>query len=297
MAGISSSLSWRAKQVARWTVPPAISGRVGRVARAVRDWRVSKQPDLSRNRDVRDRHRGERAFVVATGPSIKQQNLTALRGELVFGVSNFFVHPDYDAIKPAYHCIAPYHHELAPHAWDAWMDEVAEKTGNATLVFGQNDKARNTAGDRFAERDIRWLELRGRTPLEELKQIDLSRPLPSPQSVPVMALYSAIGMGCREIVLLGCDHDWILHMGESRHFYAEREHAMNRKGHNEWYEPGYGDQWRCYHRLWTQYEAIHAIAARQGVTIRNATAGGLLDVFERIRLEDVVGQPVQRRAA
>ena len=41
--------------------------------------------------------------------------------------------------------------------------------------------------------------------------------MPVPQSVTAMACYAALYMGFSEIVLLGCDHDWILHLDTSTH--------------------------------------------------------------------------------
>jgi hypothetical protein len=40
--------------------------------------------------------------------------------------------------------------------------------------------------------------------------------------------------------------------------------------------------------LWRQYRAIRRTADAASVKILNATAGGLLDVFPRVRLETVI---------
>jgi hypothetical protein len=52
--------------------------------------------------------------------------------------------------------------------------------------------------------------------------------VPSPQSVTIMALEVALYMGFKNIYLLGCDHDWILHLDTSRHFYEENQHVFVR---------------------------------------------------------------------
>ena len=131
------------------------------------------------------------------------------------------------------------------------------------------------------------MDLQPGAPLSQLESlgVDLTRALPSPQSVTIMALYAAIYMGFSEVYLLGCDHDWILHLNQSRHFYAESQHALNRDGYNEWSAPGLDTYFKDYLRLWKQYQALRKVAEQRGVRIINATAGGLLDVFPRTRFE------------
>jgi hypothetical protein len=99
-----------------------------------------------------------------------------------------------------------------------------------------------------------------------------------------MALLVALYMGFGHIYLLGCDHDWILHINESRHFYTEDQHALNRNAYNEWYGTDFESQCQDYIRLWQQYKAIQRVATSSTVHIANATAGGLLDVFPRVDL-------------
>jgi len=113
--------------------------------------------------------------------------------------------------------------------------------------------------------------------------------MPAPQSVSIMALYAAIYMGFGEIVLLGCDHDWILHLDESRHFYDEKQHALNRNGYSEWFGARLDDYCKDYVNLWAQYRTLGKLAADRGVRILNATNGGLLDVFPRVQLQNVLG--------
>jgi hypothetical protein len=113
--------------------------------------------------------------------------------------------------------------------------------------------------------------------------------VPAPQSVTVMALYLALYLGCDPIHLLGCDHDWILHVNQSTHFYSEGQHALVRGNYNEWFGGDFGTYCEDYVRLWQQYRALRAAAAKRSTRILNATAGGLLDVFQRVNYESVTG--------
>jgi N-acetylneuraminate synthase len=260
---------------------------------------VVRQLDtMAANRALKDRHAGQRCFVLATGPSIKKQSLGRLAGQTCISVSNFFVHPDAAAIAPRYHVIAPHHPPITEEAWAAWMREVATGTGDAALLFGVTDIERNAAAGCFAGRQ--QFHLGFGTPIDLLTAhgADLTRPLPTPQSVTVMACYAALYMGFSEIVLLGCDHDWILHLNVSSHFYGEEKHALNQAGYQEYFgERGFDGYCGDYVRLWEQYRAVKAVADSRGCRIINATAGGLLDVFPRASLESLLDGSAEQRAA
>ena len=57
----------------------------------------------TKNVELKDRHLGERCFVVGNGPSINSQNLRLLKDEMTFFVNRAFLLPDYEYIKPTYH--------------------------------------------------------------------------------------------------------------------------------------------------------------------------------------------------
>ncbi|HMB96326.1 MAG TPA: N-acetylneuraminate synthase family protein, partial [Tepidisphaeraceae bacterium] len=114
---------------------------------------VQQEQLIKLNRPLRDRHAGQRCFIIATGPSIRQQDLSKLAGENIIAVSNLFVHPEYQTIAPKYHCIAQFHKPITEEAWQAWMDELAAKSGDAKLFFGVRDRDRNLRDGRFEGRN------------------------------------------------------------------------------------------------------------------------------------------------
>lgn len=260
---------------------------------------VQQEQLLQSNRTLRDRHAGQRCFIVATGPSISKQDLRLLQGETCIGLSNLFVHADYSKIAPKYHCIAPFHKPITEEGWQTWMDELAAKSGNAELFFGVRDHDRNMQNGRFLDRSAHFLSFSGKASAEQIcgLGIDLTRTMPWPQSVTIMALYAAVYMGFSDIYLLGCDHDWVMKINQSSHFYDERQHALNRSGYNEWHNHAMDEVCKSYLRLWEQYRAVKQAADSRGTRIFNATIGGLLDVFPRISLESAIAPQSQRAAA
>lgn len=248
---------------------------------------------LRHNQHIYQSHAGESGYIIATGPSIAKQDLSQLEGKFCISVSNFFVHPIFETIKPAFHCIAPYHPPITEDAWQLWMDELASHHGSSRLVFSMTDYQRNQQNQRFATDEKYFLAMGGPIAPMTPTHLNLTRRLAGPQSVTVMALYLALWLGLKRIYLIGCDHDWILHAGESRHFYEESKHALNREGYNEWHQATERTklqiEFSSNARLWEQYQSIRRMAFSMGCEIYNLTEGGLLDVFPRMTLQSVVG--------
>lgn len=280
------------KRIAWWTVPAGVYEWVGRHLpighRESTAFEEERQAVLAANAALRNSHRGQRCFILATGPSIRAQNLKPLRDEVCIAVSNFFMHPDYAYIQPRYHCIAPYHPPITEDAWQEWMDELNMHT-QSILVFGHSDRERNERGGRFADREHYYLAFRDPAKVDTSDGIDLTQPVADVHSVPTMALQLAMYMGFSKIYLLGCDHDWILHIERSQHFYDESQHAFMRHGYDEWNREDFASYCQRYVTLWDQYKWVRAIAQRQGVQIFNATPGSLLDVFPRADFARIVG--------
>jgi hypothetical protein len=116
----------------------------------------------------------------------------------------------------------------------------------------------------------------------------LDRLLPGVSSVSIMALLVALYLGCREIYLLGTDHtSFNLSTGQYayNHFYTGQ--ARNSLGE----QPPPADlesEFASNAALWRQYKLVREIAREMNVSIQNASAGGLLDVFPRIDLKELL---------
>ena len=126
------------------------------------------------------------------------------------------------------------------------------------------------------------------SPLTAQGMINFSKRLPIIQTSPHIAVYLSLYLDVKEIYLLGVDHDWILHIGETRHFYDEKKSALAQTGYNEWLESDLGTECEAYGRLWKIYRQIRTYATKHKVVIINATTGSLLDVFPRANLEEIL---------
>jgi len=245
---------------------------------------------LAQNERFRSLHKDRRrCFILCTGPSIKTQDLRVLKGETCIAASNFCVHPQYAEIKPEYYCIPKV--GIPPATVDTvvqWFKDIALKMGGATMFLSHGDRQMVQDHHLFEGKTVHYLAFGRSWDSVEKQGIDLTRPLPRIQSVPVMALQIAIFLGFKEIYLLGCDHDHLLHHGITLHFYEKHEHAVSRhytQKNTEW--SAYEEEVRQFGLLCSQYRALRSWAEPRGIRIYNATPGGMLNTFERVRFESL----------
>lgn len=253
-------------------------------------WDIDAPSDdtiLKKNCVLQNRHLGERCFILANGPSIKKQKLECLKEEVCIVVSDFDYHQDYNVIKPQYHCISPYHPPGVEEDWHKRMERIYKNSENATMIFGLTDCERNSVDGLFKDRQVHYLKFTGEWKDILLNGIDLTKPVPKGRSVPIMALFVALYMGFKQIFLMGCDHDWILHSESYSYFYKDNQDNQCPKGYNPLFGTDFEAEARWNIILWQQYKMIRRITSKMACRIYNATDGGLLDVFPRVSYESL----------
>jgi hypothetical protein len=244
---------------------------------------------LSANSIFHNAHQNERCFILATGPSIRHQNLADLKGEMCIAVSNFYLHPDFSAIQPAYYCLAPWHPPHGEMAYVDLVDNVLRASRLSKVYLGLSDLAKTKSLRSQHQSRMFYLNLDQAQANHNNQQLDITSNLLSPESVTIMAIQIAIYMGFREIYLLGVDHDAILNTSTqfaNAHFYEETQ-AILKTDVGE-----FKSALISYLRLWGQYEYLKCVASQKGIQIFNATPGGLLDVFERRCLQSILDSPL-----
>jgi len=277
-------------------MPPGIYRLGGQVKRALTQRMTADvRAVLAPNANLRDRHAGERGFLLGCGPSINHHDLKLLKDEVCISVSNFFVHKDFQPISPQYHCVSGHHRPIREETYLDWLGDLQALSDDVMLVSPVADRALIHRRPIFAENRLCYA-YPGAT-ATDLKRggIDFCKRIRQHETVGVLALQLALYLGLKDIYLLGFDFDYAQHMGESRHFYEEHEHRFVREGYDEWFIPNFAFHCESWLKLWGEFELMKDVAARQGSTIYNATRGGLLDVFPRVEYESLFSsQPVDQ---
>lgn len=245
----------------------------------------------ARNSDLRDRHKGQRCFILCNGPSVKRQDIAWLKDEHVLSVSNGYHHPDYATIQPEYHFIPQLTYgSLTPDTAAIWFREMDGKLGRARVFLNYTEERLVREADLFAGRDVRYMTFSGSfTDYAPLALPDIAGRIPSVQSVAIMCLMAAMHMGFEKIYLLGTDHDHFL-TGEYKYFFDPTvlrglDPSTNSEGN---LVGALFDEFSALSMLWQQYRAIRRIAEHHGIAIFNATAGGALDEFPRVEFETLI---------
>lgn len=249
------------------------------------------------NRSLRDRHRGERCFILCCGPSVKQQDLRQLAGELVISVSSAYMHPEFNRIAPRYHCVPQITAGSLTEAETVdWFRDMNAHLGAAEVVLSHYQRSTVERSGVFSGRTATFLLMEGDR--YDDCDCDLTDRIPGPQSVSIMAVSLAIYLGCREIYLIGTDHDQFL-TGTYTYFFdrnpiAGKDTTVDANGR---VRSTRHEEFQALERLWRQYRWLKGVAAARGVRIVNATAGGALDEFERVELANLFERPAPVLAA
>ncbi len=205
-------------------------------------------------------------------------------------MSNFFVHPDFKVIAPTFHLFAPSHRPITEEHLVAWFAD-AEKH------FPQNQKVLVSATDRavvekhnlFRKQKVYYYLLGNGHADQTRESINLSGVLPKITTVPHVALYLACYLGCRDICLLGCDHNWSLVPGENGHFYEKEENILIKTSRELKSQTRDTEtRFKLYAGIWETYKEIARYAFNHGIKIWNCTPGSMLDVFPRKELKEMI---------
>ena len=281
------------KSLLRWILPAAIYDFIsGFWISAYSFFYFKGGRNLFKNNSVfKNKHKNERCFILCNGPSVNGQNLIPLKEEIVFSVSGGFQHEDYLEIKPNYHCVPAISYDvLAKDNLIHWFKEMDKYLGDAELFANYTEKSFFKEENLFTDKKVNYICSGRSFESYKLTEVDLTKVLPAVQSVPIMALLIAIYMGFSEIYLLGTDHD-CLSSGEYKYSYeginiVESGNVVNKQGV---IESDFYPQVVATKILWENYMYIKRIADFNNIKIYNATNGGMLDVFERVKYEEVVG--------
>ena len=245
---------------------------------------------VKRNLVFKNKHRDRRAFVIGTGPSLARQDLTLLGNEITFTLSGFWKHSIVEQWQPTYYCFSD------PLLFDGsavmkeFFQSLTKRITESTFFVPLSALKTIQQHQLLPPERTYYVAFHGDLSTDVVDDLDFTAPVPGIMNVAQLCMMLAIYMGISPIYLLGLDHDWLSHTGETKHFYAG--HAGLEK-HPE-VKPVLAD-WSYRHLMecqlvgWKAYENLARLAELKGIKIYNATDGGFLDVYERANYRDVVG--------
>ncbi len=244
---------------------------------------------LAKIEELRGIHSGKRVFILGNGPSLRHQDLSLLKNEIVFAGNWFALHERYADIDPRYYCLCS--HTIFG-GWDTpepKLDEnlqklLLERTGNAIKFFSFDFRDYLEDANLFPGHDLRYLlyEKPLKRFIDSAKDFNLDPAVPLHDGhtvVVTFAMLLARWMGAKEIYLLGCDCDYGIkkESDEKQYFYDSALHTTKTSAFDHlqkvWSPEG--------GRIFATYEIVKDVLSKNGVAVYNATHGGCLEVFPR----------------
>ncbi len=252
--------------------------------RCLSQWGLPLSENSRRLARLRNRHYGQRGFVIGNGPSLSIADLDALQCEITFASNKVFLAFDQTTWRPTYYSVT---------------DILVARNNRHTIrelslckLFGW------TVRNEFAgDADITWIH--ERPAHEQGFSADLFHGAYGGYSVVFTQLQLAAFLGLREIILLGIDFHF--DVPQQTHGACIHGEVLKGSGETNHFHPDYrkpGETWTM-PRLDMQRAAFQRAAdyaQRHGIQIWNASRQTRLDVFPCRSLDTWFGHRERKSA-
>ena len=274
--------------------PPAMYKFLTHLKSSIRSFIKYSATDFKKNEEIRNIHGSQRCFILGTGPSLKDQDLTLLENEIVIGVSGLFNHKDIAVIKPNYYVLAPvfeyhlkYNKEETYINWLKAMDDALPN--DVVMIIHIGDKKYIEKSKIFKKKKIYWVKY---APWdgETISKLNLSK-IPNIKSVSETAIYVALYLGFEKIYLLGFDHNWFddLHVyfdteKYNKHFETTGDAAAKKFGFDSEF------QMLRHAQMFKKYKKLYAL--KKNIYNANANTDSYVDTFPKVSYESLFEEEV-----
>jgi len=223
-------------------------------------------------KELKGRYNNKRCFVVATGPSLTLEDLECIKNEFCFGMNSCIKAFGETTWRPAVYGIQDVY--------------VYEKLKEELEAADPSDLANVWVSDSVANSFVTPERFR-RFPLYDLDHkhyhrtgygkfefsCDCYASVNDGYSITFSLMQMAVYMGFKEIYLLGCDCN-----------YNQPKTHFKDSGHVDPKAPVMGDKMIAGHAEFKKF------ADALGVNVINCTRGGMLEVYPRMNLDEVLGR-------
>lgn len=234
--------------------------------------------ELKNNRRLKELYKGKRCFIIGNGPSIKNQDLTLLRDEYTFVTNNFILHELVSEINPSFYCIVDPNMYTGRFPIER-LNQMNNILPNTTYFFRYRAKKYVERNKLFKKAKVHYIK--NDAYLNELFNINMKLNWCIPGTVNVIhtCIIIAIYMGFTNIYLLGCDST--LFIPKPDHFYdrTNEEEELNESLDQKLFYSSY---------MFRSYRILKGYCNKKNIKIYNATEGGILEVFPRVKYEDII---------
>lgn len=232
---------------------------------------------VKNNIKFKDLHKGQRCFILGTGPSLREIDLSMLKNEIVFGVNYLYKGNIPSDLNINYYCLYDEHFYDESHIIET--KEMFNKLNN-TIFFVRTNASKVIDMNNMQKGNIYFQSCK-LFQHKDLIRVDLTKNVTAPYNVILGCIQTAIYMGFSEIYLLGSDFNSFANI-KIEHYYDDSLETSPVRENSIGYEMKY------YAMVAYHHYALDKFSRDNGIRIYNATKNSLLDAYERKNLEDVL---------
>ncbi|MFC1524711.1 6-hydroxymethylpterin diphosphokinase MptE-like protein [Thermodesulfobacteriota bacterium] len=258
-----------------------------KINKATREWDKVDRPKLKK---LRDKHKGERGFVICNGPSLNKVDFNKLKNEITIGSNGLYMNSDMTGFLPSYYVIED---DLIG---EDRKDDLNKIDGTLKLFAQRLAYCLYRSDDviylKHTPDFFPWKNERNRMAMDMRFSPDISIATYGGNTVTFTCLQVAFYLGLKEVYIVGADHNYSV---PDR--YSEKDADDNyiiesqENDSNHFNKDYFGNGFRWHnpkvHKLENAYINAKKFYDFKRRKIFNATIGGHLEVYERVNFSEL----------
>ena len=284
----------------KYFLPPVISRYINKI-KSFYEFLPHKSL-VKKNEKFKNIHKGKKCFILGSGPSVNDFDLTKLKDEIVIGLNSFYIHPHYKDIfsdsASKYMLCSPLHgpSDAWPEKrWKEMFEEYENNIANHVILFfglgvyKPDAKTIIEEHSLFKDFDLNYYftsTVQDDWYLPKTKHFDFSKNLTTASTSSVWGILLALYMGFDEIYLVGVDNNMICLPKDNPRFIQggiahNDEEEITESGTFSW------NYFTSFHlaRTLKQYQFIKMLNKNK---IFNCSKVSMADMFPFVKYDDIL---------
>lgn len=230
--------------------------------------RINTNSPYESLRKIRNKHQGERCFIVATGPSLTVRDLEKLKNEVTFSMNSICLAFNETEWRPTYYGIQ----DIGVFNK---LEQYIESLKNECIFIADVVANKKRVPDNYYVFPLNYLNHMSPHKRYQTKfSDDAFAVVYDGYSITYSLIQLAVYMGFNEIYLLGTDCNY---SSDMHHHFKDYDHV----------DPTFLSAGK---KMTSAYKEAKKYADRHDLKIFNATRGGKLEVFERVNLDFILSK-------
>lgn len=210
----------------------------------------------------------DRAGIILNAPSVNQQDLSLMSGLDLAFVNRGYKHPMFKSLSPKYYIICD--PKFKDGIWpDSWVDEIISMVPTISILLPVEWHNEPKLQDLIRRcHNIRWIRIKDKA----------YSPFVAGYSLQVLA-----DLGYKYIYITGCEANGVGHelVKKQSHFYGVNSENVDKS------TKGFAKDFYQYMTNYLYFNSFAKKLSAKGIKVVNLTIGGVLDMFERKKIEEI----------